>query len=186
MRTSVALLCSVLAIVQLAGIPAARAIGLGQVDTFESGTTLGWQVGSGGHPAPPTLATGGPAGSTDHFLQLEALGGDGPGSRLAVFNAAQWAGDYSAAGVTRIEMDVFNFGPSDLSLRLLFLDFEAMNPVNMALSADAMFVPAGSGWIRISFPTAAAALFAQSGSAAAALANADELRLFHNPAMAYP
>ena len=54
------------------------------IDDFEDGTTAGWHVGDPAqHPAPPVnVSTGGPAGAGDAYLQLQALGGSGAGSRL--------------------------------------------------------------------------------------------------------
>ena len=62
---------------------------------FESGTTDGWQVGNANHPNPPTnVASGGPDGAGDNFLQAQSNGGGGAGSRLAFFNeSADWTGD---------------------------------------------------------------------------------------------
>ena len=67
-----------------ASAPAAQAnpIVLGQIDTFESLTTAGWRVGDPNHPLPPVVVAGGPAGASDHFLRLTALGGSGPGSAV--------------------------------------------------------------------------------------------------------
>ena len=83
------------------------------IDDFEDGTTAGWHVGDPAqHPAPPVnVSTGGPAGAGDAYLQLQALGGSGAGSRLSVLNLSQWTGDFT--GVPAIEMDVNNFGPED-------------------------------------------------------------------------
>lgn len=164
----------------------AHAVVAGQVDTFESGSTLGWGVGVP-HPAPPTIvATGGPAGAGDHYMLLQAVGGGGPGSRLAVHNGAQWAGDYTAAGITTVTMDVFNFGPSDLSLRLLF---EAGSPTltDRAWSTVPVQVPGGSGWRSVVFPVTAADLTPAPGSQVAdALAGAVAIRLFHGSFAEFP
>ena len=96
----------------------------GQTDTFEDGTTQGWVInllGMGSPPAPPVnVPTGGPAGDGDNYLQLTAVGGAVAGGRLSVINFnGQWAGNYGAAGVAAIEMDLLNTGTSDLFLRLL-------------------------------------------------------------------
>ena len=73
---------------------------IGQVDTFEDGTTMGWFV-PGFSPLPPTnVPTGGPGGPGDAYLQLTASGSSAPGGRLSALNDAQWAGDYIGAGVT--------------------------------------------------------------------------------------
>lgn len=178
------LLCAALA----ASLPAAATaqVTLGQVDTFQTSTTQGWGVG-GSHPFPPAnVATGGPAGSGDGFLQLVAVGGTGPGRALAAFNRDQWAGNYTAAGVTRITLDVNNFGPDTASLRLLIWDRPLVgNPTNSAITS-AVQVPAGSGWQSVSFLVDAPSLIPILGTAPAALSTATELRLFHNPDPAYP
>src|SRR3954447_19404395 len=85
-------------------VPARADLTLGQTDTFEDRTTQGWTAGGiipgTVVPVPPTnIPTGGPAGVDDNFLQLTALGGDGPGSRLSSFNLSRWSGDYLAAGI---------------------------------------------------------------------------------------
>ena len=175
----------------LAAFPAEAAV-LGQMDTFEDGTTLGWSAGepqSGSHPAPPVnVPTGGPAGVGDGYLRLTATGQQGPGSRLSVLSGPSWAGDYRAAGITFILMDVNNFGPAELSLRLLFEDFQGFGPpVNLALSRDAVVVPAGSGWMRVRFDVSPGALLpGVFGTVEGALASTDTLRLFHNPVAAFP
>jgi hypothetical protein len=165
------------------------AVTVGQIDTFEDGTTMGWFVPDPTNPNPPTnIATGGPLGPDDNYLRLRATGGGGPGSRLAALNEGQWAGNYLAAGITMIAMDVNNFGPAELHLRLLFEDFEGAGPpVNLALSAQAIVIPAGSGWMRIYFPISPADLVVETfGTAAGALADTDTLRIFHNPAPTFP
>jgi hypothetical protein len=158
---------------------------LGQVQTFDD--PHGWVVGAGpGLGLPPAavpvpVLPGGQGGAGDNFLSLVSVGGAGPGSRLTAQNFAEWAGDYIAAGVDVLEMDVRNFGTTDLFLRLLFVDFGAMGPVHAALTS-AVVVPGGSNWQRISFDIAPGDLTAILGTAVGALTNADELRIFHNPA----
>lgn len=149
---------------------------------------MGWGVGNAPHPAAPrNVETGGPSGDLDRYLELTALGGDGPGSRLAVLNRSQWAGDYMAEGINAIRMDVNNFGPDDLFLRLVFEDFDGPGPpVNLALSTEAIFVAAGSGWTSILFRIAPEDLLAPFGTAAGALRNAETVRIFHNPAPEFP
>jgi hypothetical protein len=155
------------------------------IDDFEDGTTAGWHVGDpAAHPADPVnVSTGGPAGAGDAYLQLEALGGSGPGSRLSVLNLSQWTGDFT--GVPAIGMDVNNFGPDDLVLRLLFVNFPAAPgpPTDVAWTLAPVIVPSGSGWNPVLFSLSAANLFAPPvfGTVAGALANVDELRIFHNP-----
>ena len=84
----------------------ASALTLGQSDGFEDGTTQGWVVnllGSGSPPAatlPTNVATGGPGGANDNYLQLTSNGTGGSGGRLVSINVSQWAGNYTALGVT--------------------------------------------------------------------------------------
>ncbi|MDX2150190.1 MAG: PEP-CTERM sorting domain-containing protein [Bryobacteraceae bacterium] len=170
-------------------LAAANAAVIGQIDTFEDGTTQGWFV-PGPHPLPPTnIGSGGPGGSADSFLLVTAFAFlPEAGSRFSAHNDSQWAGNYLAAGIGSIIMDVRNFGPDDLYLRLLLEDFEGPGPpVNLALSADAIFVPAQSDWVRVVVPVTAGALLpAGLGTVAGALASVDTLRLFHNPNPEFP
>ncbi len=169
----------------LAATPAA-AITLGQVDSFENGTTQNWFAGGGPFgavpPVPPQLvATGGPAGAGDGFLQLTAQGGNGPGSRLVAMNAVQWSGSYAGAGIAAIAMDLINLGTSDLTIRLLLEDPALGPPLNIAVTTAAAVLPAGSGWTSVVLPLDAASLAALQGSPAALLGNVTLLRLIHSP-----
>lgn len=156
------------------------------IDTFDT-DTMNWFV-PGPSPNPPAhVATGGPAGAGDGYLSLTANGSNDAGGRLAALNATQWTGDFRAAGINAIEMDVFNFGPDDLTLRLLFEDFDGPGPpVNLALTLDDIFVPANSGWTKIVFDLSSSNLSALIGSVEGALSNVDVLRIFHNPDPAFP
>lgn len=162
---------------------------LGQVDTFEDGTTQNWVVnllGMGSHPAPPTnVPTGGPAGVDDNYLRLTSVGGGGSGSRLAVLNLAQWTGNYLASGVNAITMDVNNMGATDLSLRLLFENPMGGPPTDAAITA-LVFLPSGSGWRSVTFLVGPNDLTALSGSVTTVLANTTALRIYHSPAAAFP
>ena len=160
----------------------APAITIGHVDTFEDGTTMGWQTGMGLTFTPLNIASGGPSGANDNYLQLTATGLAGqPGGKMVAFTSSpNWTGDF--LGVPAIQMDVNNFGPADLELRLLFEDFDGPGPpVNLALSTESISVPSGSGWVRVTFRIDPGSLTAPLGDAATALANTDALRIFHNP-----
>ncbi len=164
----------------------ALAVSFGQTDNFEDGTVQGWGVGPGGHPAPPAnISSGGPDGANDNYLRATALAGDGAGSRLALFNSTQWSGNYLAAGVSAISMQVNNFGPSEVHLRLRLVGFSG-GPTNDVAITNAIFVPANSGWSLITFTLDPASLITLQGSAMGALSNVTELRIFHNPAATYP
>ena len=170
------------------------AVTLGQIDDFQDGTTQNWGVGNFfGNPFPPEIVlNGGPAGAGDHYLLLTADGGAGvpgpdPASRLTVINQTQWAGNYLAAGVNVITMQVRNFGATDLSLRLYVADGTTAQPLNNAVSTNPIFLPANSVWTLVRFSLAPGNLTPlRTGNVQTALANAKELRLFHNPAVGFP
>ena len=83
-------------------------------------------------------------------------------------------------------MDVNNFGPDDLVLRLLFVNFPAVGPPNdVAWTLAPVAVAAGSGWSRVTFDLSAANLFAPFGTVAGALGDVNEFRIFHNTAPAF-
>src|SRR5438132_13125182 len=92
----------------------ALGITLGQVDNFEDGTTQGW-----GDPAGNSIniATGGPTGVNDNFLQVSS-GTFGGASKLITFNQSQWVGNYLSAGVSSISMDLKNLGSSTIPIRI--------------------------------------------------------------------
>lgn len=161
---------------------------IGQMDTFEDGTTQSWRVALLGalHPAPPTnVATGGPSGAGDNYLELTALGVPGPGGRMTAFNSVQWAGDYSALGLTKITMDLRNLGQTELFIRLYLENPVAGPPTDTAIT-DFVFVPPGSGWVSASFDLSAAALSMLSGSATDLLSNVTVLRVVHSVGAAFP
>lgn len=175
--------------VLLAAAPAGAQITLGHVDSFEGGTTAGWQVGGAPHPAPPRVEAGGRRGADDHYLRLTSIGGGGPGSRMSAYNVGSaWTGDYRAAGVSGVSMWVNNFGSSDLFLRLGVVDFadQPGPPIHVALSLAPIVLPGGSGWTHVTFSLHPQALGAILGTAGGALRNADELRIYHRAEFGFP
>ena len=161
----------------------ARAVAIGHTDTFQSGTTQNWVAGGGpllqNPPVPPhVLLSGGPAGASDPFLVLTSSGGAGPGSRLTAFNIlAQWADNYLTNGVSAIEMDLRNLGPTVLTIRL---EFE--NPFgggDRAVTNFGMTLAPGSDWTHALFPVSLNELTPLSGTVADALANTTVLRILH-------
>lgn len=166
----------------------AGAATIGQIDTFQTGTTQGWFAGGLGvgavPPVPPqVVATGGPGGSGDAFLQITARGGNGPGSKLVAINGSQWAGNYLTAGIGGIAMDLKNLGNTSLAIRLLFEDPVGGPPVDEIVSNTVINVPAGSGWIHGFFPIGVSSFTALDGSVAAALGNVTLMRIIHAPAI---
>jgi hypothetical protein len=178
-------LCAALYALPAHGAP----IFVGQEDDFEDGTTQGWVVGLLGapSPAPPiNVGGGGPAGAADNYLRLTSIGGAGAGSKLTVINPDHWGGDYLAAGVGSISMDLFNFGQTDLALRLLIEDPTVGPPTNIAASSTPFLLPAGAGWVHATFDVGVADLTAVLGTVASALSGATIIRLFHNDQAAFP
>lgn len=172
----------------LAGLAAAVALPaatINQIDTFTTGTQ-GWVAPDPDNPNPPVTALGGPAGAGDAYLKLVANGGiyapELAGSRLVALNETQWTGDFIGAGINAISMDVMNAGPADVFLRLLFESFTQPGPPTaLALSQNAVFVPAGTGWTHIVLPIDPASLTAPIGTVQAALSNTSVMRIFSNP-----
>lgn len=121
-----------------------RAVSLGQVDTFQDGTAQGWQTGLG--PV-ANIATGGPAGAGDRYAQYTSSGSAGANSRMVIFNAAQWLGDYGGSGVTRVEMDLNNFSAPTLSIRLAFF----LDAFTGYVSSAPFTLAGNSGWQHAGF-----------------------------------
>lgn len=187
METKAAVAAALLAVGGLSA-NSAHAVAIGQVDTFEDGTTQNWVVGLLGaaHPAPPVnVATGGPAGAGDHFLRLTAVGGQGAGSRLAAINLAQWAGDYAGVGVAAISLDLINLGATDLAIRLYLENPRGAPPTDEAVT-DAMTLAAGGGWTRAVFAVDPGSLTVLAGDVGVLLGDVTALRLVHAPLAEFP
>jgi hypothetical protein len=168
----------------------AAAVTVGQIDTFEDNTTQNWVVGilGAGDPNPPVnVPTGGPGDAGHHYLLLTSVSTDLSGNKLSVINLTQWTGNYVAAGVGTISMDVNNLGPTDLNLRLFFGGgTPGSPPLHTAVSTNPVTVRAGSGWTSVDFPIDPASLTALKGNVLTALTNTIELRIIHNPQPTFP
>ena len=154
----------------LAGAPAG-AITLGQVDTFSAGTLQGWAGGS----TPQNVATGGPAGADDRYLQIRAASGN-----LGTENNEQWAGNYASAGVTSLRFAVENQGETPLALRITLFGPESLTAFT---SIDEFVLPAQSGWVTAEFVLSELSLVRTRGtdSLASTLAGVTRLLLRHDP-----
>jgi hypothetical protein len=174
-------------IASLLCIPAfLRGATIGQIDTFQDGTTDGWFAGGLGMgmvpPIPPhVVTTGGPSGAGDQFLQITAVGGVGAGSRIAAINTAQWAGNYLSAGIAGIGMDLKNLGTTELTVRLLFEDPMGGPPVDEAVTTFGQVVPVGGGWLHAFFPISPAAFTTISGNVNTLLAQTTLMRIINSP-----
>jgi hypothetical protein len=156
----------------LAGSPAG-AISAGQVDTFQDGTRQGWAGGS----SPTNIATGGPIGIEDRYLQI---GGDR--GNLGSDNAAQWAGNYLEAGVTSLRFDFQNLGAIPVALRITVFGPDLLTAFT---SVDEVVVAPGSGWVSAEFALTQDALVRTRGAVddtlAETLADVSRLLLRHDP-----
>ncbi|MBP6775639.1 MAG: PEPxxWA-CTERM sorting domain-containing protein [Piscinibacter sp.] len=183
MRASPALAILVCA-AGIASTPAA-ALTLGQIDTF-SGSLQGWSAG-GAPPFPPVLVKdGGPGGAGDSYMLVTSTGSQSAGGKMVVLNDLQWAGNYTAAGITTIELDLRNLGTTDLVMRLYFEDPAGGAPKNQAITTQGFALAAGSGWTHVSFAIRASDLTTLTGSAAELLTNTTVLRLYHGPQLSFP
>ena len=139
-----------------------HAVSFGQVDNFQDGTTNNW---TNGHPAtgtpPVNISTGGPAGAGDRFLEVTATGGSSDG-KLTTFNRTQWLGNYIAAGVTQIDMDLENLSGITLSIRLAFRQ-NLFIGASGYLSTSAFTLAPNSGWQHASFLINSSSLTAIGG-----------------------
>jgi hypothetical protein len=165
------LLVCLLVAVSAAG---AHAITFGQIDTFEDGTTNLW---TGGSLPSNQLGGPGPVGVDDHFLQCMA--GPTAGLHLACYNQAQWAGDYTAVGVTVLNAFMRNQGPDVLEMRAV-----VMSPSgSRATSTTSISLPADGVWRCVNFPINAASLTVVQGgqTAPAILAGVERLMFRHDP-----
>jgi hypothetical protein len=168
----------------------AQAVTLGQTDTF-SGSIQGWFAGGGPGggipPDPPSVVGGGgPGGAGDSYMLVTANGTFGPGGRLVAMNGSQWAGNYLAAGVSAISMDLRNFGTTDLTLRFLFEDPLGGAPTNIGVSSLGFSLAAGSDWTHVTVPVGVADLTMLTGDATTLLSNTTLIRLFHGTTTGFP
>lgn len=158
-------------------------ITFGQIDTFQDGTVMGWQTGPTDPSPPANIANGGPAGAGDRYMLLTSSGGLGVGGKLVVHNQAQWSGNYTAAGVTVIRMNLNNLGNTDLNIRLLF---ESVGILDQAITTNSFNIAAGSGWVTAVIPIAASDLTPIIGTSANALANTFRFRILHGTGLGFP
>ncbi len=162
----------------LLGGRSASAITAGQLDNFQDGTTSGWT--NGGLATPVTnIATGGPAGAGDRYIQVTANGSGGAGGRLTTFNFTTWSGNFIAAGVISIQIDLLNQSAVTLSIRLAF-QVDLVQNAPGYLTAPMVLAP-GSGWRHFTVTLTSASLIPVGGPAAFStfFTNIGEVRIIH-------
>jgi len=153
--------------------PPAGAVTSNQLDDFQDGTSQGWGSGPTNPNPPVNISDVGPAGLGDHSLQITSTGIPFAGGRFVAFNTTQWTGDFSAAGVERIVMDVNNIGSVTLNMRVA-LDGAGGRFVT-TLSVPVL---AGSGWQSLAFSIAPGDLTSAGGlGVGATLAAVTSLRV---------
>lgn len=154
----------------------ASAIAPNQVDDFQNGTAMSWREGDQSPNPPTNIAAGGPGGAGDRYLENASSGGSGPGSRMVMFNQAQWVGNYNAAGVNRITAQMANFGTTTtLNMRIWFRGGSG----TQYGSNTATTLPADGVWRIVTFDLTESALTNMGGpdTVAQALASVSELRI---------
>jgi hypothetical protein len=170
----------------------AAQIAVGTFDGFQDGTTQGWVAGlAGATPTvpPTTFANTGPTGAGDFALRLTSTGAvSGAGGRLVVNNVdLRWTGDYTAAGVVSIMLDVNNLNAFPLTLRLGFAEPPPLS-VGGRWVTSGRVVPASSGWQTLDFSIAPEDLLPGDVLASdvdVTLANVGVIRLLHSVEVMY-
>jgi hypothetical protein len=161
----------------LTGSAAAATIGM--VDDFQDGTVANWRGAS-----PANVADSGPGGAGDNALRVAAQG-----DRVVIVNENQWTGNFAAAGITQVSMDVRNESAFPLALRIGFAQ-GGVGPNGIGdtyVSATAAPVPNDGQWHQVALSMAPESFVPHSANtnptpnAAAALAAVSHFRILHNP-----
>ena len=102
--------------------------------------------------------------------------------KLTIFNREQWIGDYLAAGVIAIEMDLANLGADPLLMR--FAMKNDLGPGAAGFTAtDPFLLPADGAWHHAVFPLTESAMTRLNSldlTLADLLANVVEARILHS------
>ncbi len=153
----------------------ALAVTVGSTDTF-TGSLDSWQKGISNPTYLSLVASGGPAGAGDSYMQSVADGG-GSFGKLTVFNQNQWNSNYVTDGVTSIRMDLLNSGSVPLQVRL-----GLRNSVGAGYISTIPFaLGTGGGWQTADFPVTEAALttVGAPGDFSSFLSSGFALRILH-------
>ncbi|HEY3392190.1 MAG TPA: hypothetical protein VGK58_05760, partial [Lacipirellulaceae bacterium] len=158
-------------------------ITVGHVDDFQDGTTQSW-LGANVE----AVADAGPNGAGDTALRSSATGARfGANGKLIVYNDADsWTGNWTAAGVVQISLDVKNPNTFPLSMRLGIAGPDGFfgGGGGDAHATDGISVAGDNAWHSISFDVLAdnfTPLNPTHPDAAAALADVTHFRILHHP-----
>ncbi|MCA9259355.1 MAG: hypothetical protein KDA61_09155 [Planctomycetales bacterium] len=128
------------------------------VDDFAA-SAQGWTGGA----SPVNVASGGPAGAGDGYLQISAAG-----SNLATHTSQpQWTGDFETLGANQVSVDLRNApGSAELQMRLVLFG-PGTSPSNAArwTSATPLVAPADGVWRTYSFDITPESLVQVAGAA---------------------
>jgi hypothetical protein len=161
--------CSGLVLSCVAAAMPAGGIVLGQVDDFQGVDVQGWSGGA----APTNIPNGGPNGAGDRYLRISSSN-----SNLGTNNTAQWTGNYSGAGVVRLNFHLNNLGANPLALRI-----SLFGPGGTFTTTDEVVLPTGLGWASVEFALDPSEFTQTSGfgTFAQTLANVSTLLIRHDP-----
>jgi hypothetical protein len=156
---------------------AAFGISAGQIDNFQDGSLANWTSGGGG-AGQVNVATGGPSGANDRFIQI-ASGATPLAPRLLMFNDTQWIGNFSAAGVSQVAMDLLNSGTTALPIRIAIREGTGGSTTPGYSSTTPFNLPADGAWHHAVFLLDAADLTGVNSPQALAtdLANVKDFRV---------
>jgi len=155
------------------------AVTIGQVDTFQDGLD-NWQGGVGGFSVAPA---GGPAGAGDQYLQLSSGASPLP-PRMAGFNDSQWLGNFTAAGVTEVTVDLLNSGATSLPMRVAIREAAGGSTTPGYASTTPFVLPPDGLWHHAVFELNAASLtgFNSPQPLSVDLANVKDFRILASAA----
>jgi hypothetical protein len=168
----------------------ASAIVVNHVDDFSDGTTQDWGIGQPGL-FPVNQPDSGPGGAGDYALWMATDGAGGTSPHLLVLNtSSDWRGNWTSAGVARIQLDVL--GPSSNGFGLqMRLGVAGPNPPSSGGSGNtwvtpAMVVPSDNQWHRVTFDVLAANFISAGGTNInSALSSVAHFRILHNPDVSF-
>jgi hypothetical protein len=157
------------------------AVTLGQVDDFQDGSTQNWRD-EHGNTVTTNLADTGPEGVGDNALDVATS------ARAVVFNEDQWTGNWTAANIQRITMDVRSLDNNDLTIWLGIAKGTILPRGNGDTYVTSTSQPVlGDGqWHAISFPVTSADFTNFQGvEVEKALEDVSQFRIIHNPSRSF-